>query len=314
LYKDLFSTIESSKNILLATHINPDGDTIGSALGFFWAFNHSKKLYLYNKDTPLPKKYDFLAGYDKFTNKIPSKVDLVITFDASSIDRFDISNIDVPIISIDHHMNHQLFGNINVIDTDAVSTSLVVYKILRHQGIKISKNIADAIYTGIVEDSGFFAYDRVNGDLFEVAASLVNSGVVPHYIAKMLTQREAVSKMRLSSFALANMELHHDAQIAIAVVTKEMIESYGCDDTTDIANRLRSLATVDVGILIKEEANGSIRVSLRSKNIFDVSMIAKYFGGGGHIRASGFTTTNISLENLKNNLIKYIGEIDVSKR
>jgi len=262
---------------------------------------------LYNRDKNLPKKYDFLSGYEKFIDKIPSNIDLVITFDASTKDRFAIDDINRPIISIDHHMNHQEFGDINIVDTNSVSTTLIVYKLLLDLNIKISKNIAQALYTGLVEDSGFFRYDRVDSNVFIVASNLINAGVDAHYVAQMLTQREGVGKVRLSSYAVTNMELFCDAKVAVAVVTKDMINRYGSDDTTDIANRLRNLATVDIGIVIKEELYGSIRVSLRSKTV-DVSLIAGKFGGGGHIRASGFTVTNISIDELKS---KLIGEIYV---
>jgi phosphoesterase RecJ-like protein len=178
----------------------------------------------------------------------------------------------------------------------------VVYDILKANGIEIPKDSALCLYTALVTDTGSFQYESVNDKVFECAADLVRCGVKPDFVAKMLFQRDRLSRLRLLSKAYDTIEMCCDGKVAFVEVTKEMLEITGStkDDTDTIVNSVRAIAPVEVACMLREEDEG-IKISLRSKNYFDVSKVAQKFGGGGHIRAAGATIKGeYDLEKVKN--------------
>ena len=305
IFKKVWNKILNSNHIVLAAHINPDGDALGSSLSMYPILkNLGKKVTIFNITKPLPKYLDFLPNFNKITNKLPKNYDLLISFDCGSFDRLGIEEKPSFLINIDHHISNTKYGDINIIDPKAASSSQVVYNLLKANGVDINKEAAICIYTALVTDTGSFQYESVNDKVFEMAADLVKSGVKPDFVAKMLFERDRLSRLRLLAKAYDTIELCCDGKVAFVEVTKEMMEITGAikDDTDTIVNSVRAIASVEVACMLREDEEG-IKISFRSKNYVDVSKIAVKYGGGGHIRAAGATIINeFNFEKVKNML------------
>jgi phosphoesterase RecJ-like protein len=312
MFKEIWDKIVSAKNILLTSHINPDGDALGSSLSLYPILKKmGKNVKVFNVTKELPDYLDFLPNFDKVIHNVDiDKFDLVISFDCGSFDRLGIEKRPKFLINIDHHISNTNYGDLNLIDPNAASTSQVVFELLKTNGIEIDKDSAICIYTALVTDTGSFQYESVNDRVFEIASELVKCGVEPNYVAKMLFQRDRLSRLRLLAKAYDTIELCCDGRVAFVEVTKEMMEITGAikEDTDTIVNSVRNIATVEVACMLREDDEG-IKISLRSKNYFDVSKVAKSLGGGGHIRAAGATIKGeFDFEKVKNLLKDKIKE------
>ena len=304
IFKKAWEKIKNSDNIVLIAHINPDGDALGSSLSLYPILKKmNKKVKVYNATKPLPMYLDFLPNFNKVTNQLPKNIDLMISFDCGSFDRLGIEEKPPFLINIDHHISNTNYGDINIIDPKAASSSQVVYNLLKTNNIKINKESAICLYTALVTDTGSFQYESVNEKVFEFAADMVKAGVKPDFVAKMLFQRDRLSRLRLIAKAYDTIELCCEGKVAFVEVTKEMMEITGAikEDTDTIVNSVRAIATVEVACLLREEDEG-IKISLRSKNYADVSKVAVKYGGGGHIRAAGATIKEFDFEKVKNML------------
>ncbi len=312
LFKKAWKKIEESNSIVLAAHINPDGDALGSSLSLYPILKKmGKNVKVFNVTKPLPMYLDFLPNFEKVTDKLPKNYDLLISFDCGSFDRLGIEERPPFLINIDHHISNTKYGDINIIDPKAASSSQVVYNMLKTNNIEIPQESAICIYTALVTDTGSFQYESVNEKVFEMAADLVKCGVKPDFVAKMLFQRDRLSRLRLLAKAYDTIELCCEGKVAFVEVTKEMMEITGAikDDTDTIVNSVRAIATVEVACMLREDDDG-IKISLRSKNFADVSKIAVKYGGGGHIRAAGATIKDeFDFEKVKEMLKQDLKEI-----
>jgi phosphoesterase RecJ-like protein len=192
---------------------------------------------------------------------------------------------------------------------EAASTSQVVFNILEANNVKIDKDSATCIYTALVTDTGNFQYESVTAEVFRVASELVKCGASPEFISKMLYERDRLSRLRFLAKALDTLELYLEGKVGVVEVTKELMDKTGAikDDTEGLVNMVRSLETVEVSLLLREEDEG-IKISLRSKNYVDVSKIAVKYGGGGHIRASGATIKDKTFKEIKEMIINDVKE------
>ena len=284
--------IEDSTSIVLVTHINPDADTICSALALYPILKQmSKKVTLFNQEKELPLKYDFLPNYKKFRSHLPSHYDLVIALDSGDMKRLGVEKFDAKIINIDHHKSNTNFGDINIVDSTKPSCTLVVYDFLQSANIHDRRDVATCIYTGLVSDSDFFSYRGVDEQTFLTASSLVRAGANPKLISNNLKERDSLAKIRLTALFLDTIELKKDATIAVGTVSFKDFKKSGAtkSDSEHLINILISLATVRLAIFMREQEDGKFKFSLRSKGDLDVSSVAISFGGGGHKNASGFS-------------------------
>jgi len=311
MYKKIWNKINESDNIVLISHVNPDGDALGSSLSMYNILKNMGKNVKVVNMTDLAPYLDFLPNYDKVTKTLPKKIDLMISFDCGSFDRLGIEEKPSFLINIDHHISNTNYGDINLIE-NAASTSQVIFNILEANNVAIDKDSATCIYTALVTDTGNFQYESVTSEVFRVASELVKCGASPEFVSKMLYERDRLSRLRFLAKALDTLELSLEGKVGIVEVTNELMAKTGAvkDDTDGLVNMVRKLETVEVAIMLREEENGAIKVSLRSKNYVDVSKIAVKYGGGGHIRASGATITNKTFSEIKNMLLEDIkGEL-----
>ena len=311
-YQRAKKSVEEARHITIVGHVNPDADTLGTGLGLWWILKTLGKRVdaLYVSD-PLPQVLSFLPGFGKIRRTIHPKSDLIISVDCGSVDRLGIDRpAGVFLINIDHHRSNTGFGDINLIEPDHSCAAEVAFKLAVSSGWEIPRNAAISFYTALISDTGFFGYEGVNERVFDFAKDLVRLGASPAWCANMLRENQPLCKMRLLPKVLETLTLYLQGRAAGLEVTRQMLDTSGAtvNETEDMVNYARSLATVEVGFLIREEPDGAWKVSLRSKSKADVGRIAVAFGGGGHKHAAGFTCRNMERRMIVAELLKMIQE------
>ncbi|MFA7083449.1 MAG: bifunctional oligoribonuclease/PAP phosphatase NrnA [Arcobacteraceae bacterium] len=289
---DALKLIEKSRYILIVTHVNPDADTIASALALSNYFSENKiKHKVFNVGVELPRNLDFLQGFSKITNVFPKFYDLIICVDCGTASRlgFEIPK-DIPLINIDHHKSNDNFGTINIVDYYKSSTSEVIYDFFKFNGLYITKNTATAMYVGIYDDSLAFTVNRCDEFTYDKINFLVKCGAHPALIADKLIRRDSLAKYRILPKIFESLELYNEGEVATIYALPLWFEQTGASllDTEVALNMILNISVVKIAIYFRI-SNNNVRVSFRSKENIDVSKIASIFGGGGHVNAAGCT-------------------------
>ncbi len=309
-YDAVKKKIESAPSITILSHLNPDADTLGTALGIYALLSKDKRLKveIVNASTELPLYLDFLPHFKKIKHHMDYADSLIISCDCGSVDRlgFDLEGRDI--INIDHHQSNTRYGSINVVIPEYASASQVAFALFKAL-CPIKADAATCFYTALLSDTRFFTTSSVNEEVFTVAQELVQAGALPDEIACHFTQRRPLSSLRILQRALSSLSLYHDAEIATLMVTKEDISAAGATvpDMEGVVDYARSLATVEIAIFAMELEKG-IRISLRSKKV-DVSKVAMAFGGGGHKVAAGFMLAQSGLQESIDTILEKIEEL-----
>lgn len=295
-FTEAINIIKKHDNIFIASHVNPDGDNIGSCLGLYLALKKINKNVRVLQSDILPEDFNFLKGFEEIKPfNENEKIDLLILLDSADSKRLgdneallDKAKIT---INIDHHLSNTNYADINLVDPKSPSTCELVYKLINQMDIDIDKNIAEALYTGISTDTGKFSYDSVTGDTLRIVASLIDLGIDFNKINIRLYESISLSKMSLKIKALSGLKMYKNNQVALVRVSQDMLKSTNTsmEDTNGIVEEIRKVEGVEVACLLKEIKKNEIKVSMRSKEFFDVSKVCEDLGGGGHIRASGCT-------------------------
>lgn len=294
-FKEAKELIDKSENIFIASHINPDGDNIGSILATGLALKSLGKNVNILKTDTIPKDFKFLPGIDSikdYEDNMGSK-DLFIVLDSSDENRLGtlkkLLDITPNIINIDHHVSNTNFGKINIVNKLACATGEIVYNLLHYMDININKDIATNLYTAISTDSGSFKYESVTGDTHRIVASLLDIGIDHNYININLYEKMSINRFKMNNLVLSNLKTYNNGKIAVVKVNDKILEETNTtmEDTDSIVSYIRKIDTVEVACLLKEFEPKEIKVSLRSKEHIDVSVICEKFGGGGHKRAAG---------------------------
>lgn len=298
-YQEFERVVRSSKNILIISHVNPDGDTLGSMCALYSAiqkrYKKKAEMLILSK---LPKVYEFLPHIheakhiDMFDKS--REYDLVITVDVASLDRL----IDAQIlferakytVNIDHHKTNIEFGNLAIVEPKASSAGEVAYKMLRELNWDIDLELATCIYTAILTDTGGFRFENTDVDVFQIAAELTAVGINPKDLYKKCYESKTKSMVLFQSYCVSKAIFTCDDRIAYTVVYKKDMEKFqaGDDYTDGIAEMLRAITSTDVSFVVKEVDARTCKISMRSKNI-DIADVCSKFGGGGHRFASGCT-------------------------
>ncbi len=291
----IIAAIEASQSIAIITHMNPEGDTIGSALACYHAFRDlGKRTTVYSPDPLLPELL-FLPGAKEIRHSetLEEGYELCIVLDCTDRSRTAKLLNTIPpsilIINIDHHKSNSRFGNLNWVDGMASSTGEMVYRLFKAMGRPISREIATALYAAILTDTGSFRYSNTSPECLRAAAELLELGARPEEVAEELFEKRDLREILLLSEALARMELNADRTIAWITLPRYLMErtGVGLEETEGFINYPRSIRGVRVALLFKEISPSSYRVSLRSKGEIDVSLVAAAFSGGGHRNAAG---------------------------
>ncbi|OQX49701.1 MAG: phosphoesterase [Epsilonproteobacteria bacterium 4484_20] len=308
-YDEVKALIEGAESITILSHLNPDPDAIGTALGIYTLLKEQKikKVEVVNASKALPRHLDFLSGYEKIKNRIEYENSLIIACDSGSMERLGFTFADREILNIDHHPSNDLYGSLNVVIPHYASSSQVAFDLFK-KIYTVSVQSAECWYAALLSDTRYFTVSSVNEAVFEAARELVHIGVDPAKVATHFTQRRSLASFRILQRALESLQLYSDARIAVLYVTKEDISATGATvpDMDGIVDYARSLATVEVALFAMELEEG-IRVSLRSKGM-DVNAIAACFGGGGHKVAAGITFKEGNLQQIIDTIIAKIQE------
>src|SRR5215213_7680262 len=296
--------LRSADKLLLTTHENPDGDALGSLLAMHGILTQLGKdclMYMSPDEFPLPWEYRGLH-FDGLVGGPPEDVAerTIVFLDCGNIDRMPVDFLQAEglhILNIDHHHDNTRFGTVNLVVPEASCTAEIVWRLSKELGAEITPRIADALYTGLVTDTGRFMYENTTPEAHRMAAELIDAGVGPHEVYRRLYEDLPFRRLQLLQRALARVERHDDGGITISQLTKQDYEDTGAqeNDSEGVVDHLRSVEGTCVAVLVRDlladEREGMRKVSLRATDgRVDVSRIAREFGGGGHPQAAGFTT------------------------
>ncbi|UCD19656.1 MAG: bifunctional oligoribonuclease/PAP phosphatase NrnA [candidate division WOR-3 bacterium] len=286
----LVKTIQNSREIVIATHRDPDGDGIAAALASAYLVKHyhRKKPTLFCHSR-IPTKYHFLLGNWKFTRRL-ADFDLLIAVDSAGISRIfpslpERKLADKSIINIDHHRSNNSFGALRIIDEQASSACEIIYFIFKRLKIEIPKHLADIFYCGIYNETGGFVYPNTTKESLLIASELVGLGVQPDHLVKQMNAK-TLSGTTLLTKVLSTIEVKHG--VAMMHLCQDMLQRSSAEmsDSENFISFLQAIKGVRVSMFLREEKD-STRISLRSDGIIDVDRLARQYGGGGHRLAAG---------------------------
>lgn len=309
----LTAVLQAADNVLILTHIHPDGDALGSQLALGGILRGlGKRVYLYG-EAPVSHLYDFLPGAAEITVGLPADLkafDCAIALDCGDAYRLGTEMNALltvkPFLTIDHHAGHQDFGDLRWVDSGRASTGEMVYDLAVAVGAEVSPAAAYCLYAAIVSDTGSFKYSSTSADTFRVARELILKGVKPAEVAGKLFDNFSLARLKLFQRVLASLALHGRERIALITAPHQVFVETGAlpEDTEGFINYPRSLSCVKVAAFLKEAKAGMVSVSLRSKGkSCDVAKIANRFGGGGHRNAAGFKRFDTTIEQLTGELL-----------
>ncbi len=306
--KRFLKLLESHRGVTLLSHVHPDPDAIGTALGIAAILKRQGiRVEVANATEDLPRQVDFLAGFERIKKKIDFSDSMIIACDCGSLDRLGFDLTGRTIVNIDHHPSNTFYGDLNLVRDRAVSSSEVAYRFF--EGLyPVPPEAAEAFYAALISDTRYFTVGNVTAESFEVAKELIALGVDPSGVAQKMLHRRSLASLRVLGKALESLRLYLDGRVGVMVVTREDLAWSGAreSDLDGLVDYARSLITVEVAILLVEREK-SVKVSLRSKGA-DVMRLAQEFGGGGHLEAAGFETTEYGMEDLLEKLLKKIKE------
>lgn len=298
-YSKLNDIIKSSKNILIISHVNPDGDTLGSMCGLYCAIldNFKKKCDMV-AISKIPDVYSYLPHLSEVKNvddlDKSREYDLVINVDVAALDRacdakilFEKAKFTV---NIDHHKTNIAYGNLNFINPDASSTGEVLFGCFENMNWKVNLDCAICLYTAILTDTGSFRFDNTKPSTFEVASKLVEIGVQPSDIYKKVYESDSKTLVMFQAHCISKAKFLEDDKIAYTLVYKKDMEKFsaGDDCMEGLTEKLRAIVTTRIAFVAKEMKSGGTKISMRSK-FADVAEICSVFSGGGHKFAAGCT-------------------------
>lgn len=296
----MIQQINAACNILIISHVNPDGDTLGSMCAMNLALQNLGKKTTMLIQGRLPEIYVFLPSVKtaksyRENNFKAENFDLVITVDVASIDRIveegrkAFKNAKTT-ICFDHHKTNKGFADFNLINPNASSTGEVLYKFFKENNISITKDIAICLYTAVLTDTGGFKYESTKAETLKIASELVEKGVKPNKIYKLCYESKPKAMVLFQSHCIENAVFLEQDKIAYTCVTKENLNKFNAKDeyTDGICEALRQINDVEIAAVLKEVDDNTTKISLRSKNI-SVSDITEKFDGGGHEFAAGCT-------------------------
>jgi phosphoesterase RecJ-like protein len=295
------SILHNGKKFLLTTHVNADGDGIGSEIALAgYIRDLGKQAHVFNHN-PVPENFEFLDPFGEITLFDPQQhSDLVRSMDAVFI--LDISDwarlrelgkllqtLSTTKICIDHHPLEGRFGDIAIISPEASSTGEMIYELLARLGARFQGKMVEALYTAVLTDTGSFRFSNTNARAHEIAADLISRGVKPHLIYQEIYEKQPINKMRLLGQILSNLNFARNSRLVWFTVTQDMLRATGTQprDTEGFADFPRGIDGVELCLMFMETEDGKVKISFRSKGRLVINGLANRFGGGGHPYASG---------------------------
>ncbi|MDO8586246.1 MAG: bifunctional oligoribonuclease/PAP phosphatase NrnA [Armatimonadota bacterium] len=292
--KEAADLIRRRKKFLVACHVRPDGDTLGSALALANALRQLGKDTVVVSADGVPEIYSFLPdGEDILKETSERAFDVAIVIDCDGIDRvgpaLDAVKSARKVISIDHHTNSPPFGDIGLYNTEAAASGEIVLDLIDRLGVTLDERMAICLMTALVSDTGAFRFPNVTPRTFLFAAGLTAAGASASHIARLVYENRSLASARLMGIALAGLKVDKGGDLVWSVLSREDFEKTGAADadTEGVINHIMAVKGARVGLLFREAPDGPAIVSLRSRDSIDVSKVARAFGGGGHAAAAG---------------------------
>ncbi|MCP4684854.1 MAG: bifunctional oligoribonuclease/PAP phosphatase NrnA [bacterium] len=308
-------TLEKATRIMVVSHIDPDGDALGTQLAFgSYLKSLGKEVHLV-RDSGIPDKYRFLPGVDKIVqaNSLPKDIsfDTGLVLECPSLKRAGsaagfLAN-GLQIVNIDHHQDSAEYGTVNWIDTKASSVGEMAYEYFQATDFDIDSDVATCLYTAILTDTGRFRYASTTSRTMTIAGNLIAHGADPRVICDFVYYDMKAPTMILTGRVLNSIEYHHDGRVCILTLTADMLAESGADesDSDGLVDFTLFTKGVTTGALLKEIDADTTKVSLRSCNGVNVAEIAAKFGGGGHFNAAGCRVP-LSLDKAKQEILKLL--------
>jgi phosphoesterase RecJ-like protein len=291
-FDQLLAHIHRSQRFLVSSHQRPDGDAIGSAVGFALALRELGKQADVVMDAVPPH---FLAPFPavdqiRITREVREAVDAAVIMECSSLDRTGVAGLDrSPVVNIDHHVGNTQYGAINWIDESAAACTELVFTVIEALGVRMTPAIATHVYLGLLTDTGSFHFSHITPRSFEIARRCVEAGANPQWIARTHYDSSTLGRVRIFGHVLNTMQLDPSGRVALLTMTNDAAAMTGAsyDDTDGIINFPLSVKDIQAVAFIKQVDGDEWRVSMRSKGDIDVGGIARARGGGGHKNAAG---------------------------
>lgn len=300
---EILEVLKKHETFLLSSHVNLDGDAIGSQLALHSLLSDlGKKVFIVNSE-PVPSVYDFLLNthlnpetvYDPPCHcDATGGIEVAIILDCGNLSRVgkELAPKIRPrkaLINIDHHQSNEYFGTHNLVDPSACACAELIFHLMEYGSLEIEPYTAMCLYTAILTDTGCFKYANATAEAHRITARLIDAGISPDRVAELVYDVTSYQKAKLFGMVLDTLKLSPDGKLAYMLVTREMFSQTQTKsaDTEGFIDYARSLKDIEIAILFRETEDSDIKVSLRSKGTLDVNRIAGMFNGGGHQSAAG---------------------------
>ena len=301
--EQVLARLRGDESFVLATHEHPDGDALGSLIamqGLLTSLGKRSEMFIAPSDLPLPREYRMFP-LDGLISEPPADIATrtVVFLDCGNIDRNSASVLrdGANLVNIDHHHDNTGFGTLNLVDPKAACTAEIVWCLMKGLDLVPGPAVAEALYVGLITDTGRFMYENTTARSHRMAAELIEAGVDPPLVYRRLYEGMPEGKLTLLATALSSMRRFDAGELTIAALSAEDFRAADAEDSYSegIIDQLRALEGTKVAALVRElssgERAGQHKISLRATDDdVDVSVIARAQGGGGHRRAAGFTT------------------------
>ena len=294
--RELAARLQRAERLVILSHVDPDGDAAGSALGLAWILRGLGKDARVALPGGIPALYDFLPGADAVADApagLPGAFDAGVAVDATSPSRLgDLAEVlarGAEVFDVDHHGDNARYGDLAWVDPTACATALMIHEMAREAGWKVGPEAATCLYAGILTDTGRFTFGNTDARALAVAAELVELGAIPDEVAGKVYERRTVASVRLLARALDTLDVREAGRVACVHVTPEMLAQTGAiaEETEGLSNWARSIEGVKIGLFFRDTGDGSVKISFRSNGGVSVDALARRFGGGGHPNAAG---------------------------
>jgi len=312
--KEIAERLLNSSGVIVSSHIEPDGDSIGCMVAM-WRALRAKGINSYLIwEGEIPNRLKFVIENCEITKEEPRDYDTAIVLDSGDLNRLQpafrnmLKNCRV-VINIDHHKSNSMFGDINLVDVESSSAAEMALDLIEELGVELSFDIALPLYVGLITDTGNFSYANTNRKSHLTAIRLISVGVDPYIIHKVLNENKDIKFILLLGDALKSIKLKMGGKIAVIRITSKMLDDNKFDprEVNGFIEYARAVKGIDVAVLLREEDN-KVKVSMRSKGKVDVNKIAMALGGGGHEKAAGCEVEG-DIDSVERTILNHLEEL-----
>lgn len=315
--KTILQTLRNARQVLITSHQNPDGDSVGSQLALAEYLSTLNIPAVVVNDGIIPAKYRFLPGIDRILN-IESYVasggfDVAVVVECSNLARAGkVERLIDPhckVVNIDHHPDNAAFGSANWNDVDASAAGEMIYELVREDGASVTPTMAANLYAAILTDTGRFYYSNTTARCLRIAAELIEAGADPTDLTTNIYYRQSRVMIRLAALAAADMQYLLDGRLCTMTLEKKRLQETHANqsDMEGLVNLTMNADGVEVGILFTELDGARTKISFRSQDAINVGEIAAHYGGGGHANASG-CQIDLPLAEAQKEVVNYLKE------